>query len=163
MNLSDGDDHQKFLENAQWDILDSQERSILARFCPNDLVPGRPCTSGSWNGQKPGQENLRGPISWFGYAEYQHRQHLYKAHKARAGAKKEKSWPSPEVNDLNERFEKDQYIGGTHCGRNTKIHAIVDALGNLIYVQLSTGDIHDSAIEEDVLRHQSERNNSPGW
>ena len=60
---------------------------------------------------------------------------------------------SPKVNELNERFEKNQCIGITRGGRNTKIHAVVDALGNPIYVRLSSGDIHDSAIAEDVLRH----------
>ena len=40
-----------------------------------------------------------------------------------------------------------------YSGRNTKIHAVVDALGNPIHVQLSSGDIHDSGITEDVLDH----------
>ena len=50
----------------------------------------------------------------------------------------------------HERF-KNQCIGITRGGRNTKIHAVVDALGNPIHVQLSSGDIHDSIIAEDVL------------
>ena len=33
----------------------------------------------------------------------------------------------------------------------TKIHAVVDALVNPIHIQLSSGDIHDSIIAEDVL------------
>ncbi len=49
------------------------------------------------------------------------------------------------------RFEKNQCIGITRGGRNTKIRAVVDALGNPIHVQLSSGDIHDSIIAEDVL------------
>ena len=40
-----------------------------------------------------------------------------------------------------------------YSSRNTKIHAVVDALGNPIHVQLSSGDIHDSGITEDVLDH----------
>ena len=50
-------------------------------------------------------------------------------------------------------FEKNQCIGITRGGRNTKIHAVVDALGNPIHVQLSSGDIHDENIADDVLDH----------
>ncbi len=59
----------------------------------------------------------------------------------------------PKVDEKRERFEKNQCVGITRGGRNTKIHAVVDALGNPIYVQLSSGDIHDSAIAEDVMDH----------
>ena len=59
----------------------------------------------------------------------------------------------PKVDGKRERFEKNQCIGITRGGRNTKIHAVVDALGNPIHVQLSSGDIHDSIIAEDVLNH----------
>ena len=59
----------------------------------------------------------------------------------------------PKVDGKRERFEKNQCIGITRGGRNTKIHAVVDALGNPIHVQLSSGDIHDSIIAEDVLDH----------
>ncbi len=31
--------------------------------------------------------------------------------------------------------------------------AVVDALGNLIHVQLSSGDIHDENIADDILDH----------
>ena len=57
----------------------------------------------------------------------------------------------PKVDGNHERFKKNQCIGITRGGRNTKIHAVVDALGNPIHVQLSSGDIHDSIIAEDVL------------
>ena len=57
----------------------------------------------------------------------------------------------PKVDEKRERFEKNQCVGITRGGRNTKIHAVVDALGNPIHVQLSSGDIHDSAIAEDVM------------
>ena len=59
----------------------------------------------------------------------------------------------PKVDEKRERFEKNQCVGITRGGRNTKIHAVVDALGNPIHVQLSSGDIHDSAIAEDVMDH----------
>ncbi len=61
--------------------------------------------------------------------------------------------PAPKVEENREKFEKNQCIGITRGGRNTKIHAVVDALGNPIHVQLSSGDIHDSMIAEDVLEH----------
>ena len=59
----------------------------------------------------------------------------------------------PKIEGKRERFEKNQCIGITRGGRNSKIHAVVDALGNPIYVQLSSGDIHDSVIAKDVLDH----------
>ena len=59
----------------------------------------------------------------------------------------------PKVEGKRERYEKNQCIGITRGGRNSKIHAVVDALGNPIYVQLSSGDIHDSVIAKDVLDH----------
>ena len=34
---------------------------------------------------------------------------------------------------------------------NTKIHAIVDGLGNPIFIQLSAGNIHDAKIATEVL------------
>ncbi len=58
---------------------------------------------------------------------------------------------APKVEEKHERFLKNQCVGITRGGRNTKIHAVVDALGNPIHVQLSSGDIHDSIIAEDVL------------
>ena len=54
----------------------------------------------------------------------------------------------PKVDGNHERFGKNQCIGITRGGRNTKIHVVVDALGNPIHVQLSSGDIHDSIIAE---------------
>lgn len=55
-------------------------------------------------------------------------------------------------NDVS-RYTQNQCIGISRGGRNTKIHAVVDALGNPIYVQLSAGNVHDSAIAENVLEH----------
>ena len=60
---------------------------------------------------------------------------------------------APKGDGKREKFEKNQCIRITRGGRNTKIHAVVDALGNPIHVQLSSGDIHDSVIAEDVLDH----------
>ena len=63
--------------------------------------------------------------------------------------------PKTEPKDVGkyERFEKNQCIGITRGGRNSKIHAVVDALGNPIHVQLSSGNIHDSVIAKYVLEH----------
>ena len=61
---------------------------------------------------------------------------------------------APKVDGKRERFEKNQCVGITRGGRNTKIHAVVDALGYPIHIQLSSGDIHDSIIAEDVLNHR---------
>ena len=77
-----------------------------------------------------------------------------KAHKASAGAKsKIPDSPNsvPKANGKCERFEKNQCIGNTRGSRNTKIQAVVNALENPIHVQLSSGDIHDSIIIENVL------------
>ena len=60
---------------------------------------------------------------------------------------------APKVDGNRERLEQNQCIGITRGGRNTKIHAVVDALGNPIHVQLSSGNIHDASIAEDVLDH----------
>ena len=44
-------------------------------------------------------------------------------------------------------------MGRSRGGLNTKIHTIVDALGNPIYFQLSAGNINDSTVAVDVLSH----------
>jgi len=44
-------------------------------------------------------------------------------------------------------------VGRSRGGLNTKIHTIVDALGNPIYFQLSAGNINDSTVAVDVLSH----------
>ena len=41
----------------------------------------------------------------------------------------------------------------TRGGRNTKIHAIVDGLGNPLYVQLSGGQVSDIAMAYELLEH----------
>ncbi|OCS87064.1 transposase [Caryophanon latum] len=40
--------------------------------------------------------------------------------------------------------EVNQHIGISRGGRTTKIHAIVDALGNPLLFQLTSGQVHDS-------------------
>ena len=37
-----------------------------------------------------------------------------------------------------------QHIGRSSGGRTTKIHAVVDGLGNPLYIKLTAGQIHDS-------------------
>jgi transposase len=47
----------------------------------------------------------------------------------------------------------DKAVGRTKGGLNTKIHAVVDGLGNPLYFQLSAGNINDSKATVDVLSH----------
>lgn len=47
--------------------------------------------------------------------------------------------------------ESSQHIGISRGGKTTKIHAIVDALGNPIHVHLSAGNLHDSTEAETAL------------
>nr|WP_202117495.1 IS5 family transposase [Clostridium chromiireducens] len=63
-----------------------------------------------------------------------------KAHQHSAGAKK-----------LAINHETKQHIGLSHGGHTTKIHAIVDGIGNPVYFQLSSGNLHDSTLAVDVL------------
>ena len=46
-----------------------------------------------------------------------------------------------------------EHIGMTRGGRNTKIHAIVDGLGNPLYVQLTGGQISDITVAYELLEH----------
>jgi len=50
-----------------------------------------------------------------------------------------------------EDSDVDQHIGISRGGRTTKIHVIVDALGNPIHVHLSAGNLHDSTEAETAL------------
>lgn len=45
---------------------------------------------------------------------------------------------------LNSEFH--QFIGTSRSGKNTKIHVIVDGLGNSVSFLLSGGEIHDSKM-----------------
>ena len=47
--------------------------------------------------------------------------------------------------------QKNQCIGVSRGGRSTKIHAVVDALGNPIHVQLSAGNVHDVKVAQEML------------
>lgn len=47
--------------------------------------------------------------------------------------------------------ENNQFIGVSRGGRTTKIHAVVDGLGNPVHFLLSGGQVHDSKIAVDVL------------
>lgn len=47
--------------------------------------------------------------------------------------------------------ENNQFIGVSRGGKTTKIHAIVDGLGNPVHFLLSGGQVHDSKIAVDVL------------
>ena len=49
--------------------------------------------------------------------------------------------------------ETRQHIGLSRGGHTTKIHAIVDGVGNPVYFQLSAGNLHDSTLATDVLSH----------
>ncbi len=62
-----------------------------------------------------------------------------KAHPQSAGAKKA-------VNAKN-----NQFISVSRGGKTTKIHAVVDGLGNPVHFLLSGGQVHDSKIAVDVL------------
>ncbi|WP_084676069.1 IS5 family transposase [Carnobacterium funditum] len=46
-----------------------------------------------------------------------------------------------------------QHIGKSSGGHTTKIHVIVDGLGNPLYFQLSGGNLHDSVLAIEVLQH----------
>ncbi len=63
-----------------------------------------------------------------------------KAHPQSAGAKK------GAVN-----AENNQFIGVSRVGKTTKIHAVVDGLGNPVRFMLTGGQVHDSKAAVDVL------------
>ena len=52
-----------------------------------------------------------------------------------------------------EGHETNQQIGKSRGGNTTKIHAVVDGIGNPIYFQLSAGNVNDSTVAIDVLSH----------
>ncbi|MET3573194.1 transposase [Enterocloster citroniae] len=47
--------------------------------------------------------------------------------------------------------ENRQFIGVSRGGKTTKIHAIVDALGNPVHFMLTGGHVHDGSIAIDLL------------
>ena len=48
------------------------------------------------------------------------------------------------------RNEDHQCIGVSRGGRSTKIHAVVDALGNPIHVQLTPGNVNDVTVAQQM-------------
>ena len=46
---------------------------------------------------------------------------------------------------------KNQCIGISRGGRSTKIHAVVDGLGNPLKVMLTSGEVHDSMAAVPLL------------
>ena len=52
--------------------------------------------------------------------------------------------------ESREKYEQNQCIGITRGGRNTKIHAVVDGIGYPIHIQLSSGNISDVSIAQEV-------------
>ena len=60
---------------------------------------------------------------------------------------------SPKGDGNHEKYEQNQCIGVSRGGKNTKIHAVVDGLGYPIHLQLSSGNISDVSIAQEVLSH----------
>lgn len=48
---------------------------------------------------------------------------------------------------------ENQCIGVSRGGSSTKIHAVVDALGNPVYVMLTTGNTSDITVAQELLNH----------
>ena len=50
-----------------------------------------------------------------------------------------------------DKTQANECIGVSRGGRSTKIHAVVDALGNPIEVMLTAGNVHDVTVAEKLL------------
>ena len=50
------------------------------------------------------------------------------------------------------RGEQNQAIGRSRGGRNTKIHAIADAKGRILFILLSGGEAHDCPLASRLIR-----------
>jgi transposase len=84
-----------------------------------------------------------------------------KVHQSAAGARKgaengAESANNPDSLDIVSNTDsksnaQKQAIGVSRGGRNTKIHAVVDAQGKPIHVHLSAGNVHDSKEAETCL------------
>ena len=57
----------------------------------------------------------------------------------------------PNAAVCEDKTQANQCIGVSQGGRSTKIHAVVDALGNPIEVMLTTGNAHDVTVAEKLL------------
>ena len=53
--------------------------------------------------------------------------------------------------EASRKNQEAQCIGVSRGGRSTKIHAVVDGLGNPIHVQLSAGNVHDVKVAQEIL------------
>ncbi|WP_405366635.1 transposase [Ruminobacter sp.] len=69
-----------------------------------------------------------------------HRQHFNQSASSERGCKK------GAVNS-----EYNQFIGNSRGGKTTKIHAVVDALGNPVHFMLTGGQVHDASAAIDLL------------
>ena len=50
-----------------------------------------------------------------------------------------------------DKTQANECIGVSRGGRSTKIHAVVDALGNPIEIMLMAGNVHDVTVAEELL------------
>ena len=87
-------------------------------------------------------KDFYGAWYWRGYAGLELGQHKLQSTSARIRRKKRA---------LNS--ENNPFIGVSRGGKNTKIHALTDGLGNPICVRLSGGNVHDVSMAETVLSH----------
>ena len=55
------------------------------------------------------------------------------------------------MEDCEDKTQVNECIGVSRDGRSTKIHAVVDALGNPIEVLLTTGNTNDITVAEKLL------------
>ena len=63
----------------------------------------------------------------------------------------QKSADSGNLTASEDRTQANQCIGVSRGGRSTKIHVVVDALGNPIEVMLTTGNTSDITVAEKLL------------
>lgn len=59
--------------------------------------------------------------------------------------------PSLNSEAAEDKTQANQCIGVSRGGRSTKIHVVVDALGNPIEVMLTAGNVHDVTVAEKLL------------
>ena len=59
---------------------------------------------------------------------------------------------SPPLGRRWKRGEKNQAVGRSRGGRNTKIHALADAKGRLIAILLTAGEAHDYPVAKRLIR-----------
>ncbi len=69
----------------------------------------------------------------------------------REGALEPVDNPSPKEAACEDKTQANQCIGVSRGGRSTKIHAVVDALGNPIEVMLTARNVHDVTVAEKLL------------